>query len=282
MIQATSLVLLFVYLFGWFFIPVNTRRTGNLAFLKVCRSRSAKQSSWPPGFCSGPELLIAELCTRHALPGFQFPQKAPQSCSVYDSHSTAQENAPRCSPQLGCTWQHRETQPSRGKAQVQHKWEQLKRSWKKKWPIETKAREKQCKQILSVIKHLILPPYKAGTRERSKSNQTQKNACLSPGKKANQINKHQRLKISDDKNKIQSVYLFVITAVIHLQFKFWFCCVTLTKPLFIHLQNWYTTYLAEGFQIWIDVLHSLLGSVFQKCFLRFPSNWHRRGIKYCY
>lgn len=31
-IQATSLGFLDVYLFGWFFILVNTRRTGNLVF----------------------------------------------------------------------------------------------------------------------------------------------------------------------------------------------------------------------------------------------------------
>ena len=57
------------------------------------------------------------------------------------------------------------------------------------------------------------------------------------------------MKSSDDKNRIRSVYLFVITAVIYLQFKFCFCSVTLTKSQFVHLQNWYTTYLAEALQI---------------------------------
>lgn len=64
------------------------------------------------------------------------------------------------------------------------------------------------------------------------------------------------MKSSDDKNGIQSAYLFVITAVIYLQFKFCFCSVTLTKCQFIHLQNCYIAYLAEALQIWIDGLHS--------------------------
>lgn len=57
------------------------------------------------------------------------------------------------------------------------------------------------------------------------------------------------MKSSDDKNGIQSVYLFVITAVIYPQFKFCFCSVTLTECQFIHLQNGHIIYLAEALQI---------------------------------
>lgn len=53
---------------------------------------------------------------------------------------------------------------------MQDEWEKEKEAGKKR-AIEIKAREKQRNQILSIIKHLILLPYKAGARERSKSNQ---------------------------------------------------------------------------------------------------------------
>ena len=81
----------------------------------------------------------------------------------------AQASFLQCPPEYEYTWQHIETQPCRGKTEVQDEWEGGKEAEKKR-ATEIKAREKQCNQILSVIKHLILLPYKAGARERSKSN----------------------------------------------------------------------------------------------------------------
>lgn len=76
----------------------------------------------------------------------------------------------QCAPEYEHTQQHIETQPSRDKAEGQDEWEGGKEAEKKR-AIEIKTKEKQHNQILSIIKHLILLPYKAGARGRSKSNQ---------------------------------------------------------------------------------------------------------------
>lgn len=94
LIKAASLVCFVFFL-------ANSRRIENLAFLSVFWAMSAGQSSWLPGFCSGPELCIPERAAGSP------PQKSSPNRRLWDSHNVSQASAPGCALSRsapGSTW----------------------------------------------------------------------------------------------------------------------------------------------------------------------------------